>query len=419
MCSIFLIGIGILYKKSQITPFLSFVVTFSFLFIGGRFWALLISPGESMFDLQGATFLIREEINTSHFVSTLNWVICFFIFSILGYVLKKKRTSQIKKFDNRRVCTILNVIYWPLAIFSLLGKAMDFKYALDNGGYLAMYEGQNETYTSFSSLGTILMYVFWGMAFTFGDKSLKRRYLILLLLFAVITILIGSRGMFGSFLMFMFYIYSLNKKVNIFKILLIGGVAVSLLLFIFTFSIREMGASDLTGGNVLSAFLYEQGVTFLVFDKVREISNYPVVGYFQAFIPGATSIYTHLINPNAYPYDLTFDAYISNTLNPERFASGNGVGWSILGDFYVFSFGNIFVFSVLSALFGAICAYVENLSSIKPFYSIVIYSLFFKFMILPRSGLNTIIPFLWYVAILYIIVIILSKSLSRKATIGF
>lgn len=411
MCSVFFTGIGILWEKSQITPFLLFIVTFSFLFIGGRFWALLLSPGEAMFDLQGSTFLIREEIKASHFVSTLNWVICFFLFSIFGYVIKKKRQFKTKNFENHRISSILNIIFLPLAVFSILGKVMDFKYALDNGGYLALFEGQNETYSSFSSLGTTLMYVFWGMAFTFGDKSLRRRYLILFLFFAVLTILIGSRGMFGSFLMFMLYIYSLNRKINIVKILLIGVGAVLLLLFVFTFSIREIGASDVSGGNMLSTFLYEQGVTFLVFDKTMDINDFPIVGYFQTFMPGAGTIYTHLINPSAYPYELTFDAYISNTLNPIEYANGHGVGWSILGDLYVFSFGNIVFFSILSIIFGCICAAIENHSNKHPFYSIVVYSLFFRFMILPRAGLNTIIPFLWYVVILYyMIVFVLSRQ---------
>lgn len=415
MCSVFSIGLVVLWKKSQITPFFLFLVTFSFLFIGGRFWAFLISPDEGLFDLQRGTFLIRESIKTPHFTSTLVWVICFFILAIYGYFIKKRKTSLSVSFPNFQINRTLKLLFWPLAAFSLLVKIFDFKYALENGGYLAMYEGQNETYSSFSSLGTTVLYILWGMSFVFGDKQVKRRYFILLFLYTFITILIGSRGAFGSFLMFALWIYSLKKKIKIIKLTVIGGFLFTLLLFVFSFSIRESGAGDVSETDALSAFLYSQGVTLLVFDQTRDVASFPVVAYFQAFIPGATFLYTHLFNPSAYPYDLTFDAYISNLINPKEYANGHAVGWSILGDVYVFSGGNILIFALLSILFGMLCAYIENNCSKKPFFAVLVYAVFLKFMILPRAGINTIVPFIWYIAVLYLLIVIFPQILRKKS----
>lgn len=414
MCTVFISGLGILWVQSKITPFFLFCVSFSFLFIGGRFWAFLLSPDENLFDLLGGTFLIRDGIPTKYWVNLLTWVICFYIFSILGYIFKKKMKLMMTACD-RNINTILNVVFWPLTLFSVGTKLQDFHYALSNGGYLAMFEDQTQSYSSFSSLGVILLYALFGMAYTYGDKILKRKYLSLLFVYSFLTILIGSRGAFGSFMMLLLWLYSRNRKLNVIKLFVVGSSALILLLVIFSFSIRAVGVEGFTGIESLSAFFYSQGITLLVFEKTMEINSFPIVATFQSFIPGSTFFYTHFIKPSAYPYELTFDAYISYNVNPEAFMNGNGLGWSILGDFYVFSNGNVILFAVMSVLFGYICAYIENRCSTKSFFNVLVFATFIKFMFLPRAGLNTIIPFIWYIAIIYIM--IRTVSLSSKARI--
>ncbi len=419
MCSVFLCTLLVLWKKSQITPFFLFILVFSFLFVGGRFWAFLISPDEQLFDIQAGTFFLRESIPDEHFVVTLCYVICFVIFAVLGYTLKKSSNNVQKSFEYSKISEFLNIMFWPLALFSIAGKVLDFFYALENGGYLAMYEGQTESYSSFSSLGDIFLFVFWGMAFTFGKENVRKKYLILLLFYSVIRILIGARGTFGSFMMFILWLYSQRHKINIVKLSILGALAVVLLLFVFSFSIRAVGADDVSGANVFSAFLYKQGITLAVFDQSRDLTNYPIAGYFQNFIPGSSFIYSHLINPNAYPYELTFDGYLSYSLNESEYSIGHGLGWSFMGDLYIYSMGNILLFSLFAYIFGHICAYVENKSYEHPYYKLIVYAIFFRFMIFPRAGLNTIIPFIWYVTIIYLIITILSGFKMSKVNIQY
>lgn len=414
MCSIFLSGLFALWVKSGITPFFLFCISFSFLFIGGRFWAFLLFPDEIIFDLLGGTYLIRDGIPTKNWVPTLSWVVCFYIFSIIGYNLKKKRSQMIAVKD-QTVKTVLNLLFWPLAILSIGTKIQDFTYALHNGGYLAMFKDQTQTYSSFSSLGVILLYALFGMAVTFGDRALKRKYLVLLFVYSFLTILIGSRGAFGSFMLFLLWFYSMNRKINVVKLLLVGGVSLVLLLLVFSLSIRAAGMDEFTGMGTLSSFFYSQGITLLVFEKAKELGSFPLVATFQSFIPGATFFYTQFIKPSAYPYQLTFDAYISYNVNPDAFMNGNGLGWSILGDFYVFSNGSIFLFALMAFIFGYICAYIENGCSRRRFFNVIVYAVFLKFMFLPRAGLNTIIPFIWYLAVIYFSIVQFSQLLSKNA----
>jgi len=414
MCTVFISGLGILWVQSKITPFFLFCVSFSFLFIGGRFWAFLLSPDENLFDLLGGTFFIRDGIPTKYWVNLLTWVICFYIFSIIGYNLKKKRSQMIAVKD-QNIKTVLYLLFWPLAVLSIGTKIQDFTYALHNGGYLAMFKDQTQTYSSFSSLGVILLYALFGMAVTFGDRALKRKYLVLLFVYSFLTILIGSRGAFGSFMLFLLWLYSMNRKINVVKLLLVGGVSLVLLLLVFSFSIRAAGMDKFTGMGTLSSFFYSQGITLLVFEKAKELGSFPLVATFQSFIPGATFFYTQFIKPSAYPYELSFDAYISYKVNPDAFMNGNGLGWSILGDFYVFSNGSIFLFALMAFIFGYICAYIENGCSRRRFFNVIVYAVFLKFMFLPRAGLNTIIPFIGYLAVIYFSIVQFSQLLSKNA----
>ena len=414
MCSMFLVLLLILWSKSKIAPFFLFMLVFSLFFVGGRFWAFILSPDEELFYLQAGTFFLKDYINNDHWIITLSYIICFMVFAVMGYCSRKRNYIVKIDFTNHRINYFLQLFFWPLACMSVLTKLLDFIYAFRNGGYLAMYEGQTESYSSFSSLGDILLYVSWGMAFTFGDKSVRKKYLILLLSLSVITILIGSRGAFGSFLMLALWLYSQKHKINIQKLFLIGAVSVSLLLLIFSFSIRALDADDVTGANVFSVFLYKQGVTLAVFDQSRDLINYPIIGYFQNFIPGSSFFYSHFIKPGAYPYELTFDGYLSYSLNENEYMIGHGLGWSVLSDLYIYSLRNIFLFSILAFFFGLICAIVENRSCKKPIYNVIMYSIFFRFMILPRAGLNTIVPFIWYVIAIYFIYVRLSMIIRHN-----
>ena len=60
-----------------------------------------------------------------------------------------------------------------------------------------------------------------------------------------------------------------------------------------------------------------------------------------------------------YQYELSFSQHLMYKLSPSLFYDGYGLAWSLLGDFYAFSFGLIFLFFLYKYIWGRIIYFVS------------------------------------------------------------
>lgn len=402
-CIYFSLSLLYVWHIRRMSLFFLFLTLSNILFIGGRFWGILINPE---LELMEGTFFHNYYIVPRHMNETLCYVVTFIFLASFGYKTYKSHKRQngntFTIVIKEKPDTFLKHFFWIVLILAVYGQIQNFIYAFTQGSYLAMYEGQTGDYTAGGSLGKILLYICFGLSMAYGTKNTQKRYLILFFIYAIINILIGGRGTLGAVLMFSIWYYSLSHKINILKLAALGIFSLLFLLWIFSFSIRQADSTiDLGLVDTISYFLYSQGISLAVFDQSRDVINYPALAYVQSIIPGSSSIYSLFTGISLAPQDVSFASYLSYSLNPSLFANGNGLGWTLLGDLYLFGGRCLIGFGLLSYIFGYICSLVESKASSSMFCKVLIFSIFMRLMLLPRAGLNEIIPFIVYVYVIH------------------
>lgn len=418
MCGNFIFVILLTWKIGRLSPFFLFLCTFCFLFIGGHFWGNLINP---KFSLRVGTFMDPIPSSEIEWKKTLAYLVLFIYFSFYGYsAYRYKHKASTNNFvyfsDNSYKCKALNktlyILFWPLALFVLYGAFQSFMLIL-RSGYSAIYLSQSENYSG-NSFVAVLTTIFFAMAMVYGNKKNRRLYIILLFLQSVIGILGGGRGGFGAFLLFAIWLASTRWNLNLRKIILGGGVAISLLMFMSQMSKRsqDSGVEYNAVTDAVAILIYSQGESLATFEKSREYT-YPTIAYVQSFVPGSSFLYANLFNPDLKNYETSFSLYLSHCMNFKMFLEGSGGGWTLTSDLYLFSGRTWLGYILLSLLFGYLMAMLECKSKTNLFYRVVLFALFLRLLMLPRTGFNYIFPLIGYVIIYYSLFSIIFK-LNRK-----
>jgi hypothetical protein len=164
----------------------------------------------------------------------------------------------------------------------------------------------------------------------------------------------------------------------------------------------------------LCEFFYQQGVSLTTFTSSQEIQSYPILPYFVSFIPGIASLVS-LVMPLSGE-EASFSYYLACSLSPELFASGHGLGWTLLSDLYLYSGRTYTGFIILSVLFGAGCSLIEDKSRTSALASVIVAGVLMNFTFLPRAGLYTIIPLIVWILAVYFILMFLLKDF-REVTL--
>ena len=410
MCANFIFVLWRIWCVGGLSPYMLFMTTFSFLFIGGHFWGVLFNPQLS---LRVGSFLDPQPTSNSEWRETLIYLILFLYMTLLGYLYIYGRSgnrTNIQKglleqvtFPSKQFNRALTVIWVFLSSLVFFTDAMALLIVL-RGGYGELYMAQGDTYSA-SSIVVVFEYFFFAMAMTYGNARNRHLYIILFVADGLFKILGGGRGAFGSILMFFIWYYSLNHKVNL-RILAIGGtLALAILLVLSNQSKRSVdsGNSFTTVNEVAALFFYAQGESLSTFEASRGIKKYPWLCYVQSFVPGTSFLYYHLASDGhaLRNNDTSFSLYLSSCLNPERFALGDGAGWTYMSDLYLFSGRTYWGFALLALLSGIIIGWLEIKSHTNNLCKVVLFAIFLRLMILPRTGLNYIIPLIVYILVLF------------------
>lgn len=406
MCVNFVVVLYGLWKINRLSPLFLFYITFSFLFIGGRFWGELF---DETHHLWAGTFFYDYNVSLERQRDILCYILCFSYMLYCGYRLAFKRKKQFKLKDlsiesKCRLNGILKVCFYVIAVLSLYNSIILFKGALQYG-YLSLYQNQANEFSGGSGFIQTLQFVFFGLALTYGDTVTKRMYIVLFIITSLIMILIGGRALFGSVLLFGLWFYSQKTNVSIRKIAMYGAGALFLLLTLSKLSIRyEDVYNDFSIFKTISDFFYEQGISMIVFDTSRDF-EYPLIPYFNSFIPGSATIYNLMSGDTLEMYETTFSSFLAHSLSPSLYNEGYGLGWTFLSDFYLFSCKNIILFSIIVYLFGLFWGIVEKKSFYSPVYKVIIYASFLRLMMLPRAGSNTFFIIIVYTVVIHYILV--------------
>lgn len=405
------------YSHNKIGIFIMFMLSFS-VFIGGRFIANVLGYEGDVFS---PTSFYDYSVGYLRKRDLFLYVIAFVVFSTLGYCLYICRmikpmivlsSSAIFSLKIRRVSSLL----FPLFCILILKHAYSTLVVALSGGYLSLFMDQVEEYSPGGKFMDVIIYFFLSISIVFGDVSLKKKYLVLFFVNSLVDLFIGTRTAMASLFLFLIWIYSLEHKVNIKKLIVYSFLSLIILLYLFSYSIRveEFDLSSYSFTDVFDTvvfFFYQNGVSLMVFDASRLIDSYPAIAYFQTFIPGATWFWG-LFGNSMLPQDISFSYHLCHELNPSLFNEGFGLGWTVLSDLYLLSCqGNPILFVILSLLVGVMLALLDNLSAKYSFYLFISVFIFMKCMILPRSSLAAVIPLFCYGYVLYFV---MKQLLNRR-----
>lgn len=406
-------------SRKKLGIFVLFQLTYS-LFIGGRFFSYLLDV-ESNYDIFQPSFFFEYYVDLDRKLETYSYALYFVIFSVLGYSLTRNNCRirpilniEINDDLKRRIENIGKILFPFFCVYLLYDTISMYRVAVGGGGYTSLYADQVNDYSSFGgSFIPNLILFFFAYSFTYSNRKMQYGYLMLYLLNSMIRLMIGTRGGIGALFLLIIWIYSFTHKISLKKLCFFVFFSLFLLLYLFSFSVRtaDAGTSFTFSAllELISNFIYSNGGTLMVFDVSRLIDDYPIVAYFQTFIPGSTFV-GGLLGNSLAPQDCSFAAHMCYELNPALFLSGFGLGWSILCDIYLFSYNSLLLYILLSLGIGILVGLLESFSERYRLYKYITFYIFTTVMLIPRGGL--LVPLLIY-GVFYIIFFRLLFSLRR------
>lgn len=141
------------------------------------------------------------------------------------------------------------------------------------------------------------------------------------------------------------------------------------------------------------SFAYLQGSTLVYVGMARRLENYPATALVGSLIPGF-GLFARTVDPSLRNQDILLPHYLAASYSPKLYSEGYGIGWSLFADFHVYSGGSPFIFVTLGGLFGALLCYLVVGGRKSAFLNGALIAIFIKLMILPRTGLYSIAPYM-------------------------
>lgn len=391
-------------KPGSLTS-LFFISCFVFLF--GRFIGHVFFGLDDIFSIG---FFAHYTLN-EHEASRLSLILSMFMLSILiGVYLRAFFFCNwtIRPFVNLHVAlpegfSLRRVVFF---LFALSSSALYSYSALDSFitsrvfGYLALYSSQGELYSG-SSFVRPYFFVMLGLSFAFGVKLEKKILLITLAFSSILFLLAGQRSVFVSTMFLFIWIYAFYRGLSWTKAVLFLLATFFSLMLLGTFSQRASIAGQEGVYGFIANFFFIQGISMMVFDVSVRVSDYPLLAFFQSFIPGSSRIYSFFYEVRSY--DIHYADYLAYTLDSEAFYRGQGLGWTLPGSFYIWSGGMLGIFSLFSVAFGYCLRLVDEISGKSRFWTGAVVCLLPTMILLPRSQFSFLIPLFIYYFIFYLI----------------
>lgn len=400
---VFCIFLGLYFikiKPASLTTL--FFVSFS-VFMFGRYFAKLMYFDADIFSLN---FFYSYSLGQAEATQLTLYLTILIISIFLGVLIRAATTSALKfslldgfnDLKNKNIwfftCAILAFISY---VYTIIGN---FLLALDYG-YLSLYSAQAESYSG-ANFSKTFFYVMLGLSFAFNMKKEKKLLIFGVAIVGLLSLFSGQRSAFIVSLLLFLWIY--GKKYDL------GWIRVAIYMFAFfvvlitlgVFSARELDVNFQDGIiNVFLKFIYDQGISLMVFDVSTKIDEYPLLATIQNFIPGASKIASFFYDVSSY--EVHYANYLAYSLDSYAYLKGQGLGWSLPGTFYIWSQGNIVFLILLSIVFGYALRMLDDKSYSSRFFEGMIASIFASIILLPRGQFSNVIPGIIYFYVFYII----------------
>lgn len=387
-------------SKSIISVFTIYIFGFTF-FLGGRFLAYpLMGNYNSLFTFD---FGIWYSLDNDQQISLFTVICLSLITTFCGYYLSILKKSH-RKFSNNSHYELnknfSHLFYWitlALAFFDLITTIGQIR-QVQSYGYMSLYRDASiDSARTFLLVRTILdiAVCFLISSASHNEPGLKRLYHIILVIYVtsgLIGILTGGRGGFITMLFFVLWLNRNALQFNLKNILLFifGIVGLVLLTNFLTVSTRftsnQGGLIDTIGST-----LRTQGISLMVFDLSTKVDplDYPIHAKMKVLIPG-WQIIAPIIDSSVKPYELSLDSFLIHKMSPETYYAGFGYGWSVLSDFYIFSFGYYSLFLIFNLLWGYFMGSIERRSNSSTLYKGLNALLALNVFVLPRGSFSVI-----------------------------
>lgn len=417
----YLISSSVIVHRTVVHTYVFFLGCMA-LFIAGRYVAHAMGYDpmaaekwkSRMFGINMSYFIImdlgpKEAIRLSLYIVT-----CLLaIHTGYMYALWKKPT-EVSQSNNLEWTYILKYPAIALAVISAMVFAMSFPEAyriVHSEGYIALYRGAADFTTRGSTAAQYGLLIALGLAFASRTKWLTWCVLGLLAIYYIASLKIGVRGGIMGFALLCVWLFHTQIR-RIDKIALIGlPIVLAGLLMLATLGARNF-YFDEHATDLLPWFIDAQGYTALYVYLATTIDAYPTLAYIHSIFPATPTIAAMF--GSSIPLDqLYFGQHLSKTvLLGDAYQSGQGMGWSVLADFYAYTLWVPGLYIVVAAGFGA--ALSRLVTSTNPLIFGAHVMLFVKIMLLPRAGIYSIIPFLIAYAGIVVACYIFSRFISRK-----
>ena len=421
MISHFLCVLGLVWSTRRLTPFMLFMATFVFLFIGGRFWVILFNPEFDV--LTRGNFFYAYSFSPEGWKMTLRFILTFLYSAVIGYnIVSRETEQQIPEFqqgmmnkEKQQLFSIsLSMAICMAAVVTFMNIFPKLLVAIHGGGYLSLYsEAQNSHSQSGGGILYALVWFFFGIVMAYGNSRQRLIMLAIIGFRMLVLAYIGQRGGLGCFLLFCIWYKLKDRDIRLAPLMVIAAIGLGLVWLISYLSLRSSVAGLEKEGSVISDFFFSQGISLSVFFDSTLISHYPTLAYWADIFPGVGSIANGLSAEPIHPYDYNFSHYLAYTLNEPLYSEGCALGWTLLSDIYVFAHGHILLFAFLSCLFGLTCGAIERGCQTSTLCQVIVYTCFIQLVFLPRAGLESVIPMIIWIMFFFCIVKIMFNLPSR------
>lgn len=386
------------YRAASVTIlfFISLVV-----FIYGRYIAFLLSPEVDIFVVDYFADYQLDETDSAR----LTFMVLIFLFSFFYGVLlasgcdhsKFAKPHSVPKLS-RFLSPVFLVLTLVICAVNIYTGYLEYR-LVSSEGYLSLYSFQGEAYSGGKFYST-LFYVIFGISYSYSLKREKTIMIISLAIVGVLSLLAGQRSGFVMALLALVWAYGVRSRLSwvaVFGLLFLCFIS---MVFLGSLSARNLGVEvDQGFFTFVSGFLYNQGISLMVFDVSMNISDYPIFALLQSFFPGISKVGSLFFDLKMQ--DVSYADYLAYTLNPEMYIKGQGLGWSLPSTFYVWSFGNLILFVALSMGFGYLLRLIDVKSFERPFFLGLCACLISSLVILPRSQFSNVIPLAFYFGVFY------------------
>lgn len=349
----------------------------------------------------------------------LNFLINFSLIAfVAGFVFKNKEKYNslkvITEFVNKKVFSLILTTCFITGFIAIYFQLQSVISAIQ-GGYSVLYEIQGETYQPpFILISNTVFLATLAVVYSL-NKSIRPivfySLIFIYVLIQLMSVLTGARAGFITAIIVLLWLFLGRKKFNFKKVLIIvsGLFVISITNYFSSIS----GARITTSGEglyekIVEEIFYGQGISLLVFNLGSLETDYPLIAYLKTVFPGIQVFYQFLFDINLY--DLSFSQSLTYRLAPSVYYNNMGWGWSLLGDFYAFSFGLSALFLLYSFTWGKVIYKISYLNDKSIYYR----GLFFCFLVTVFSINRTSISYLIFIIILYTILYFSLKIVLGK-----